>query len=55
MTVDEFLAWLDERPEGMRYELAAGQPVALAPERAAHARRKAEIWLGCPARHCPTA
>ena len=55
MTVDEFLAWLDERPEGMRYELVAGQPVALAPERAAHARRKAEIWLGCPARHCPTA
>jgi len=45
MTVDEFLAWLDEGPEGMRYELVAGQPVAMAPERAAHARRKAEVWL----------
>ena len=45
MTVDEFLAWLDEGPEGMRYELVAGQPVAMAPERAAHARLKAEVWL----------
>ncbi len=44
MTVDEFLAWLDGGPEGMRYELVAGQPVAIAPERAAHARRKARIW-----------
>jgi Uma2 family endonuclease len=45
MTVDQFLAWLEEGPEGVRYELVAGQPVAMAPERAAHARRKAEIWL----------
>jgi Uma2 family endonuclease len=45
MTVDQFLAWLDEGPEGMRYELVAGQPVAMAPERAARARRKAEVWL----------
>jgi Uma2 family endonuclease len=45
MTVDEFLAWLDDGPEGARYELVAGEPVAMAPERAAHARRKAEVWL----------
>lgn len=44
MTVDEFLAWLDDGPEGVRYELVAGEPVAMAPERAAHARRKARIW-----------
>jgi Uma2 family endonuclease len=45
MTVEEFLAWLEERPDDVRYELAAGEPVAMAPERAAHARRKAEVWL----------
>ena len=45
MTVDEFLAWLDEGPEGMRHELVAGEVVAMAPERAGHARRKAEVWL----------
>jgi Uma2 family endonuclease len=44
MTVDEFLAWLDEGPEGARYELVAGEVVAMAPERAAHARRKARAW-----------
>lgn len=45
MTVDEFFAWLDEGPKGTRYELAAGEVVAMAPERAAHARRKAAVWL----------
>jgi Uma2 family endonuclease len=45
MTVDEFLAWLDQGPDGMRYELVAGRPVAMAPERAGHARRKAQLWL----------
>ena len=44
MTVDRFLAWLDDGPEGMRYELVAGEVVAMAPERAAHARLKARIW-----------
>ena len=44
MTVDEVLAWLDEGPQGVRYELVAGEPVAMAPERAAHARRKSRIW-----------
>lgn len=45
MTVEQFLAWLEDGPEGARYELVAGEVVARAPERAAHARRKAEIWL----------
>ena len=45
MTVDEFLAWLEEGSEGVRYELVAGEVVAMAPERAAHARRKAQVWL----------
>ena len=45
MTVDQFLAWLEEGPEGARYELVAGEVVAMAPERAAHARLKAEVWL----------
>lgn len=43
MTVDEFLAWLDEGPQGVRYELVAGEPVAMPPEGAAHARRKSRI------------
>jgi len=45
MTVQQFLDWLDEGPEGVRYELVAGEVVAMAPERAAHARLKAEVWL----------
>jgi Uma2 family endonuclease len=44
MTVDEFLAWAMAQPEG-RFELVDGAVVAMAPERAGHARRKAEIWL----------
>ena len=38
MTADEFLAWAMEQ-EG-RFELASGEVVAMAPERAAHARAK---------------
>ena len=45
MTVDQFLSWAMAQPDGPRYELIAGQVVAMAPERAVHARRKAEIWL----------
>jgi Uma2 family endonuclease len=45
MTVEEFLNWLEDGPEGARYELVAGEVVAMAPERVAHVRRKAEIWL----------
>jgi Uma2 family endonuclease len=44
MTVDEYLTWLTDGPGGARYELVAGEPVAMAPERAAHARLKARIW-----------
>ena len=44
MTVEQFLAWLEDGPEGARYELVAGEMVAMAPERAAHARLKARIW-----------
>ena len=40
MTVDEFLSWQTERPEGVRHELFAGVPVAMAPERAGHTRVK---------------
>lgn len=42
MTSDEFIAWAME--QGGRYELVAGEIVAMAPERAAHARVKAHIW-----------
>jgi Uma2 family endonuclease len=45
MTVDQFLSWAMAQPDGPRYELVAGEVVAMAPERAVHARRKAEIWL----------
>jgi Uma2 family endonuclease len=45
MTVDAFFAWSEEQPDSKRYELVDGEPVAMAPERAAHARLKAEIWL----------
>ncbi|HSA82341.1 MAG TPA: Uma2 family endonuclease [Geminicoccaceae bacterium] len=44
MTVEQFLAWLEDGPAGARYELVAGEVVAMAPERAAHARLKARIW-----------
>jgi Uma2 family endonuclease len=44
MTVDQFLSWAMAQPDGPRYELVAGEVVAMAPERAAHARRKARIW-----------
>jgi Uma2 family endonuclease len=45
MTADEFIAWAMEQPSG-RYELAAGEVIAMAPERAAHNRAKAELYLG---------
>ena len=45
MTVDQFLSWAMAQPDGPRYELVDGEVVAMAPERAAHARRKAAIWL----------
>ena len=39
LTADAFLAWAAEQPRG-RFELAAGAVVAMAPERAGHARAK---------------
>jgi Uma2 family endonuclease len=43
MTVDQFISWAMAQPEG-RFELVNGTVVAMAPERAAHARLKARIW-----------
>lgn len=40
MTSDAFIAWAMEQPKGRRYELSDGEVVAMAPERAAHARAK---------------
>lgn len=42
MSADEFIPWAMEQ-EG-RFELASGEVVAMAPERAAHALAKAEAW-----------
>jgi Uma2 family endonuclease len=44
MTVPEFVAWAERQPRG-RYELVHGLPVAMAPERAAHAETKASVYL----------
>jgi Uma2 family endonuclease len=64
MTVDQFLRWAMAQSDGPRYELVAGEVVAMAPERAVHARRKVRIWRAlsdaiggqaCPVRRCPTA
>ncbi|WP_428488988.1 Uma2 family endonuclease [Rhodopila sp.] len=43
MTSDEFVAWAMRQPEGHRFELVAGQVVAMAPERSAHALTKFHI------------
>ncbi len=43
MTSDEFIAWAMSRPRGERYELTAGEVVAMAPERAVHARTKLRV------------
>jgi Uma2 family endonuclease len=44
MTSDEFLAWAVRRPDSERYELVAGEVVAMAPERAAHGRIKGNMY-----------
>jgi Uma2 family endonuclease len=44
MTVDQFLRWAMAQPDGPRYELVAGEVVAMPPQRAVNARRKARIW-----------
>jgi Uma2 family endonuclease len=43
MTSDQFIAWAMEQPEGRRYELVAGEVVAMAPERSAHALTKFQV------------
>lgn len=43
MTADEFIAWSADRPDGERYELVGGEVVAMAAERAVHARVKHRI------------
>lgn len=43
-TADEFIAWALEQPSG-RFELDNGHVVAMAPERAAHARAKGNAYL----------
>lgn len=42
MTADEFLCWVTDQASG-RYELASGEVVAMAPERAAHNRVKLRL------------
>jgi Uma2 family endonuclease len=42
-TADDFIAWAMARPQGERWELAHGEAVAMAPERAAHGRAKLRI------------
>jgi Uma2 family endonuclease len=44
MTREEFRRWAEAQPRG-RYERVNGVPVAMAPERIAHLRAKAAIWL----------
>ena len=42
-TADAFLAWAADQPRG-RFELVAGQVVAMAHERAGHARAKGRVY-----------
>ena len=60
MSADEFLDWAMAQPEGARYELVAGEVVAMPPERAVQGRTKlaafdalraavAEAGLSCEA------
>jgi Uma2 family endonuclease len=43
MTADEFIPWAMAQPEGFRYELVAGQVIAMSPERASHNEGKLEV------------
>lgn len=40
MTTNASVRWAEQRPEGERWELLDGEPVAMAPERLGHARPK---------------
>ena len=61
MTADELVPWAMAQPEGCRYELVAGQVVAMAPERAGHNEGKGNVYIalrqairaaGLPCRAC---
>lgn len=43
MTAEEFIPWAMARPETEHYELAAGEIVAMSPERSSHALAK--FWI----------
>lgn len=43
MTVSEFLAWVEARPDGRRYRLIDGEPVKMAAERARHLKVKMRV------------
>jgi len=43
MTADEFIAWAADQPETEHYELAGGEVIAMAPDRATHVRAKLHI------------
>ena len=45
MTAEEFLRWVETLPEGERYELVSGEPIAMSPERNRHNLVKTECWL----------
>jgi Uma2 family endonuclease len=45
MTSDEFIVWAMAQPEGERYELVAGEVVAMSPERLSHVQVKSLVWL----------
>ena len=44
LTREEYRRWAEAQPRG-RFELVAGEVVAMSPERIAHARIKANAWL----------
>ncbi|MCE7030090.1 Uma2 family endonuclease [Jiella avicenniae] len=45
MSVDEFLVWSQDLPEGERYELVDGRLSRMQSERIIHAETKANVWL----------
>lgn len=45
MTVDAFLDWMGKASEGGRYELVAGDPVAMPAEMIGHVEAKYAVWL----------
>jgi Uma2 family endonuclease len=49
MDVDEFIAWAMAQTDGRRYELVAGEVVAMSPERAVHTRTKYRVWAALSA------